>query len=222
MSTARPTVLFDLDGTLVDSNYLHTLAWARTFADFGEWAPTHTIHRLIGMGADQLLPTLLGRQDDAMAARSHERFREVIGEVRWIPGAAELVRELRAVGSAVVLATSSPPEDVHDLLAVAGLTEGDFDAITTKEDATRSKPDPAIFLAAMARAGGEPAGTIVVGDSVWDVRAASAAHLPCVGVETGGTSEAELRDAGAIAVYADVETLRRELAGSPLGELVHR
>ena len=221
MSDVRPAVLFDIDGTLVDSNYLHTLAWSRALADGGEWAPMNAIHRLIGMGSDTLLPALIGRTDDEIADFWKVHYEAMMSEVRPFPGASALVREVAATGAAAVLATSSPGAHLSFLVALLGLGD-EVAAATTADDAEKSKPDPEIFLTAMARVGGDPARTFVIGDSRWDVEAANSARMRCIAVETGGFSEAELTAAGAIAVYEDVDALRRDLATGPLAQLLAR
>ena len=221
MPAPRPAVLFDIDGTLVDSNYLHTLAWWRALDDAGEWAPMNAIHRLIGMGSDKLLPRLIGRTDEALSDGWKSHYEGLMREVRPFPGATELVREVADGGVAAVLATSSPSAHLDFLVNLLGLGD-ELSAATTADDAEQSKPDPEIFLTAMGHVGGDPSTTIVVGDSTWDVEAANAGRMRCVAVETGGFSESELMAAGAIAVYKDVATLRDNLATSPIGELLRR
>jgi HAD superfamily hydrolase (TIGR01509 family) len=218
---ATATVLFDVDGTLVDSNYLHTLAWSRALRTHGEWAPMNAIHRLIGQGSGQLLTRLIGRDDDAIAAAWRSEYDRLIGEVVAFPGAADLLRDLSARGASAVLATSSPAAHLDRIVGLLGVADVIASA-TTADDVKRAKPDPDIFLTAMHHSGGDPRTTFVVGDSVWDVDAASAARLPCLAVESGGFSEAELRAAGAVEVYADVATLHARLGGSPLAELLDR
>lgn len=219
MSTRRRTVLFDVDGTLVDSNYLHTVAWSRALADAGEWAPMNAIHRLIGMGSDTFLPTLIGRADELIADGWKAHYDKLIGEVRAFPESGELLRDLAAAGVTVVLATSAPTEHLAYLVSRIE-ADGSIDTMTTADDVQRSKPDPEIFLTAMERSGGDADSTFVVGDSVWDIEAATAARLPCVAVESGGFSEAELTDAGAIAVYRDVAAIRHHLGSGALAALL--
>lgn len=222
----RAAVLFDLDGTLVDTNYLHTVAWARALRDAGEWAPMHAIHRLIGMGGDQLVPSLLGHgSDDAVAARPR-RYAELIGEVRAFPAAAPLLWCVARAGLAVVLATSAPADELDaawNVLAAddpesRGL-DGVISARTTADDVERAKPDPAVFEVAMARAGADRSRSVAVGDSVWDVEAARAAGVGCIGIESGGFSRHELAEAGALTVYRDVGVLLDQFALSPLALL---
>ena len=215
----RAGVLFDLDGTLVDTNYLHTLAWARALDDAGEWAPMHAIHRLVGRGGDTLLPELLGHDSpDAERART-TRYRDLIGEARVLPGARELVTAVHGSGLATALATSSPAEEVDQLLELLDI--GDVvDVVTTADDVASSKPDPEVFVTAMQKAGLDRARTIVVGDSVWDVEAARAAGVGCLAVESGGFSRHELTEAGAVHVYRDVDEIARQLRTTPLALLL--
>jgi HAD superfamily hydrolase (TIGR01509 family) len=214
----RSGVLLDVDGTLVDTNYLHTLAWSRALVDAGEWAPMHAIHRLVGMGGDQLVPELLGHDNpDAAEARSR-RYGELIGAARAFPGAADLVREVHRRGLAAVLATSSPDDELDVLLGLLAIEEV-LDGKTTADDVERSKPEPEVFLTAMEATGLEPTRTLAIGDSVWDVEGARAAGIACVAVESGGFSRHELQEAGALQVYRDVEEILRQFDTTPLALL---
>jgi len=212
-------VLFDVDGTLMDTNYLHTLAWARAFRDAGEWAPMNAIHRLVGMGSDQLVPEALGHDcPEAVKARS-PRYAELIDEARAFPGARNLIVDAHRRGLAAVLATSSPADELDILLAtldIDNLLEGK----TTADDIGESKPSPDVFLTAMARHSLDPGRTLAIGDSIWDIRAARAAGIGCIAVETGGFSQHELSEAGAVHVYRDVEELRQQFVTSPLAALL--
>ena len=218
MKASRPGVLFDVDGTLVDSNYLHTLAWSRAFAEAGEWAPMNAIHRLIGMGGDQLVPELLGhRCDDATAARPHQ-YQRLINEVRVFPGARNLLSSLHAAGLSVVLATSAPHDELDQLLQALDVMPT-ITATTCAEDVAASKPAPDVFLAAMERGHVDPARCLAVGDSVWDVQGARAAGIGCVAVESGGFSRHELSEAGALFVYRDVQEILEQWLTGPLSAL---
>ena len=219
MTSVRRGVLLDLDGTLVDSNYLHTLAWWRALVAAGEAVTMNAVHRLIGMGGDQLLPALIGRFDDGIEAMRNDEYAELMPEVRPFRSAPELVAALHATGVVTVLATSSPSADVDRMVELLGIDE-QIDARTTVDDVRKTKPDPEIFTVAMRKAGLEPADTVALGDSRWDVEAAIAAGVPCVAVETGGTSRAELLDAGAVAVYVDTADLLDHLFESPLARLL--
>ncbi|MDE3204412.1 MAG: HAD family hydrolase [Acidobacteriota bacterium] len=214
----RPGVLFDVDGTLVDTNYLHTIAWARAFADHGRWAPMNAIHRLVGQGGDQLTATLIGQDDPALSRSRHRRYEELRSDIRAFPAAGALLEAVHQLGLAVVLATSSPADELE---ASRRVLERDdvIDAVTTADDVDASKPDPDIFVKAAEVAGVDRRRALVVGDSVWDVRAAAAAGMGCVAVETGGFSHHELSEAGALHVYRDAEQLRDWLLTSPIAQL---
>lgn len=215
----RPGVLFDVDGTLVDTNYLHTVAWSRALRDAGEWAPMNAIHRLVGMGGDQLLPELLGRTNEQAKKLRTDHYRRLMAEARVFPGAADLLRRCHEAGLVVVLASSSPKDELEDLRKLID-AEDAIDAATTADDAEQSKPEPDIFLAAIQQAGVDPERALVVGDSIWDVQAARRAGVGCIAVETGGFSQHELSEEGARMVYRDVDELRRQFLTSPLAWLL--
>jgi HAD superfamily hydrolase (TIGR01509 family) len=215
----RPGVLFDVDGTLIDTNYLHTLSWARAFDDVGEWAPMNAIHRLVGMGGDQLIPELLGHDCDPAAEARTKRYGELIGEAKAFPGARDLVRRVDAAGLAAVLATSSPSDELKVLLSVLDIDDF-IEAKTTADDIEASKPSPEVFLTAMANSSLDPARTLAIGDSVWDVEAARSAGIGCVAVESGGFSQHELSEAGALHVYRDVKEIFDQFPTTPLATLL--
>ncbi|HWG72675.1 MAG TPA: HAD family hydrolase [Acidimicrobiales bacterium] len=219
MPDLRPGVLLDMDGTLLDTNYLHTLAWSRGLADAGEWAPMHAIHRLIGMGGGTLMKSLLGHENHDARDSQHRHYDELKGEIRAFPGARELLRALHGAGLAVVLATSAPQDDLDAMRKVLS-AEDAIDAVTGADDVDESKPAPDIFLAALRAGGVDPRLCLVVGDSVWDVEAADAAGVACVGVESGGFSRHELMEAGAMHVYRDVQQLLDHLRTGPFAPLL--
>jgi HAD superfamily hydrolase (TIGR01509 family) len=212
-------VLIDVDGTLLDTNYLHTIAWWRGLDDVGEWAPMNAIHGLVGMGSDQLVPRLLGHDAPGVVEARTRHYKPLLAEARPFPGAGQLLRHLHERGVRVVLASSSPKDELQvmvDRLDVGGA----IDAVTSADDVDRSKPQPDVFLAA-ARAGQlSVERCLAVGDSVWDVQAARAAGVGLIGVETGGFSAHELREEGALGVYRDVAELDAQLLTSPLGTLL--
>lgn len=214
----RPGVLFDLDGTLVDTNYLHALAWSRAFRDCGEWAPMNAIHRLVGVGGDQLVPRILGRDKPEISDARASRYRELAPDIRGFPGAAALLRQVRECSLAVVLATSSPKDEISLALSVLDADEA-IDGLTTADDVPTSKPAPDVFLKAMDTFGLDPRLSIAVGDSIWDVEAARAAGIACVAVESGGFSQHELSEAGARQVYRDVREIVDQYVTSPLAAL---
>jgi HAD superfamily hydrolase (TIGR01509 family) len=211
-------VLFDVDGTLIDTNYLHTLAWSRALGDVGEWAPMNAIHRLVGMGGDQLVQELLGHESEAADDARAARYQDLIGLARPFPGAADLVAEVHEHGLATVLATSAPADELEVLLELLDI-DGVLDGKTTADDVTKSKPSPEVFHTAMKRAGLDPARTVAIGDSVWDVRAARSAGIACIAVESGGFSRHELSEEGALHVYRDVQELLSQFETSPLALL---
>ena len=212
-------VLFDIDGSLVDSNYLHVHAWAQAFADAGHPVDAWRIHRSIGMGSPQLLAELLGdeadRLEEQVVTGHADRYAELTPLLRPFAGARELVQAVSERGAVVVLASSAAPEELERLRAVLDL-EDTLDAITASEDVEAAKPEPDVVGVALEKAGCSAEGSVFLGDSVWDVVAARRAGVPCVGLLTGGTSAAELTEAGAVAVYDDVATLLAELDESPL------
>lgn len=209
----NPTVVLDVDGTLVDTNYHHALCWARAFEGVGVVVPIWRIHRAIGMGGDKLVGEVAGdeverRHGDGIRERWEREYDAVIAQVRPLPGARDLLAALRERGVTVALASSSIPkhaDHAFDLLDAGAYA----DTATTAEDAEDSKPDPELVQVALDRVGADAA--CVVGDSVWDLEAARRAGVPAYGVLTGGTSRAELLEAGAEAVYRDPVELLAEL-----------
>jgi HAD superfamily hydrolase (TIGR01509 family) len=211
-------VLVDVDGTLVDSNYHHTIAWSRALRDHGYNARLAAIHRLIGMGSTQLLETLIGRGDDAIAKSWRAHFDELLPEVVALDGAAELLRALHGRGLTVVLATSSPADLLEEFRSKIGADDA-VDVVVTASDVEEAKPEPDVFEASLAKADLRRERAIVLGDSVWDAQAAARAQLPCVALETGGFSRAELAEEGVVAVYRDPADLLEHLDDSPIGIL---
>jgi HAD superfamily hydrolase (TIGR01549 family) len=212
--TARyETVVLDVDGTLLDSNYHHTIAWARAFESVGLTVPLWRIHRHIGMGGDRLVPAVAGdeveeRCGDQVRERWEKEFDQLIDQTQLFEGARELLAALQERGVSVALASSSIPahaEHAFDLLDAERLT----DTATTSEDAEESKPAPELVDEALERVGKGSA--CLVGDSVWDVESAARAGVPAYAVLAGGYGRAELEEAGAVAVYEDVAELLARL-----------
>ena len=216
---SRPGVVFDIDGTLVDTNYLHTLAWRRAFVEHGIEANTADIHRHIGMGSSLLLERLAGGPRDDLKDAWRRHFDVLKPEIRALPGAAELVRTVAASGAAAVLASSSEEADLRALLDALQVDDV-LDGVTSSGDVEEAKPEPEVFQVAMAKAGLDRERTVVVGDTVWDVEAAARCGLPCVCVLTGGIGTAELEAAGAIAVYESAAELLEALPSSPLARVL--
>jgi HAD superfamily hydrolase (TIGR01509 family) len=218
----EPTIaVLDVDGTLVDSNYQHALAWYRALRSLGETFPVWRIHRLIGMGGDQLVAALGGdeveeRIGDAARERWVEEVDGLIGEIAPLPGARDLLLAVKERGHRLVLASSGKPQHVEvfvDLLDAGEIA----DAVTSSEDAEETKPAPDLLRVALQKLGAPPdAPAVVVGDSVWDVEAAKNAGMPAIVVRSGGFGDDELRGAGAIALYDTPGDLAAALDGTPL------
>ncbi len=205
--------ILDIDGTLVDTNYQHTIAWYRAFRQSGVTLPLWRIHRHIGMGGDQLVAALTSdgfEASDGDEVRTAEKilYRELMDEVRPLEGARELVEDLKRRGHPVVLASSAKADEVEhylDLLDVRELA----DSWTDSSDVGSTKPEPDLVQAALEKAGGGEG--VMIGDSTWDCLAAGRAGIETLAVLTGGFSEAELREAGATAVFGSVQELRMRL-----------
>jgi HAD superfamily hydrolase (TIGR01549 family) len=216
---SEPAAILDIDGTLVDSNYQHTLAWYRAFRQFEHVLPVWRIHRHIGMGGDQLVASLCGddveeQQGEDIRAAEKTLYLQLIDEVEPLWGARDLIADLKGMDRRVVLASSAKPDEVEhylDLLDARGLA----DAWTSAGDVEATKPAPDLVEVALERIGGGPA--VMVGDSTWDCKAAARAGVETVAVLTGGFSDQELREAGAIEVFDSIEALRRRLSDTPLG-----
>lgn len=205
MEDAR-AVCFDLDGTLVDTTYLHTVAWWRALDEAGEPRPMSEIHPLIGMGGPELLSELLGHDDDAIVASHGAHFESMHPWVRALPGASALLRTLAEEHIQVVIVSSTHEKDLGALLRPLGCDDV-IDEIIHGEEVDHAKPAPDGFSAALDRMGLAPEHVVAVGDAVWDVEAAGRAGIPCFGVESGGTNRRRLIDAGAVSVYGDCARL---------------
>jgi HAD superfamily hydrolase (TIGR01549 family) len=211
--TRYDTVVLDVDGTLLDSNYHHTIAWARAFESVGVTVPLWRIHRHIGMGGDRLVAAVAGddveeRSGDEVRDRWEKAYDDLIDQTLLFEKAHELLAALQEAGVDVALASSSIPkhaEHAFQLLDAERLT----DTATTSEDAEESKPHPELVDEALERVHSRSA--CLVGDSVWDVEAAKRAGVPAYAVLAGGYGRAELEEAGAVAVYDDVADLLEHL-----------
>jgi HAD superfamily hydrolase (TIGR01509 family) len=217
--TPPPAAILDIDGTLVDTNYHHAVAWFRAFRQFGHIVPIWRIHRHIGMGGDKLIAALLseeveGREGEDIRAAEKALYLVFIEEVEPLRGARELMQDLRDRGRQVVLASSAKAEEVDrylDLLDARSLADG----WTTAADVQQTKPAPDLVLAALEKLDGGPG--IMIGDSTWDCEAAQRAGIESIAVLTGGFSEEELREAGASAVFGSIDELRLRLDETPFG-----
>ncbi len=209
-------VVLDVDGTLVDSNYQHAFAWYRSLRSLGETFPIWRIHRLIGMGGDQLLPTLAG---DEVEARIGDEARErqgkevdaLLDQIAPLPGARDLLVAVKERGHRLVLASSGQQRHVDfalDLLDARDLA----DAWTSSADAEQTKPAPDLLQVALKKLGAPlDARSVMVGDSTFDVEAAKRAGMPAIAVRSGGFGDDELRDAGAVAIYDTPADLAADL-----------
>jgi HAD superfamily hydrolase (TIGR01549 family) len=215
-------IIFDVDGTLVDTVDLHAASWAETLRHFGRDVTHEEVRRQIGKGGDQLMPVFLPpemverRGEEIESFRKDLYMREYIGKARPFPGVPELFRRIRAAGQRVVLASSAKGEELEHYKRLAGIAEL-LDGATSADDAERSKPFPDIFLAALDRL--SPIGAaeaVVVGDTPYDAEAAMKAGIRPVGVLCGGFPEAELRAAGCLAIYRDPAELLARYDRSPL------
>jgi HAD superfamily hydrolase (TIGR01509 family) len=216
---AVEAALLDVDGTLIDTNYQHALAWYRAFRRNGIVLPIWRIHRAIGMGGDKLVPALAGEntereRGDEIRSERDRVFAELIHEVEPFDGSRELIAELKQRGRRVVLASSAPSDELDHY--IERLDARDLaDASTTKDDVEHSKPAPDLVGAALEKAG--TGNALMIGDTRWDVEAAAKVGVETVCVVTGGWSRQELEEAGAVAVFESVDELRRRLDETPLG-----
>jgi len=214
-----PAAILDIDGTLVDTNYHHTLAWYRAFLAYDQLLPLWRIHRHVGMGGDHLVKALCGHEveddkGDEIRADEKRLYAELIDEVEPFEGARELIVDLRERGHAVVLASSAKPDEVDHYLDLLDAREL-VDDWTDSGDVDATKPEPDLVRTAMDKVDAPDA--VLVGDSTWDCVAAGRAGIETIAVLTGGFSEAELREAGAAVVFGSIKDLREQLGQTALG-----
>jgi len=220
MAPTPPAVLFDIDGTLLDTNYFHSVSWWYALREAGEDIAMARIHPLIGMGSDQLLEDLLGEEREGLSDLHSKYYKPYKKDLHAFPKAADLLAAVAGRGVQVVLATSSKEEDLDQLLEALGAEEGVISEIVHGDMVESSKPAPDIFAVALDRLDLDPQRTMVVGDSRWDIEAAAKCDLQVVAVLTGGTTRRDLTDAGAVGVYDDVAELLEKLDDSPLARLL--
>src|SRR3954451_18987677 len=209
------TAILDIDGTLVDTNYHHVVAWYRAFRAYGFVLPLWRIHRHIGMGGDQLVAALAGEgfdreHGDEVRAAEKVLYVQLIDEVQPLTGARALIEDLKSAGHDVVLASSAKPDELEHYLTLLD-ARALVDDWTDSGDVEKTKPEPDLVLAALEKAGADAKDAVMVGDSTWDCRAAKAAKVRSIGVLTGGFSADELLEAGASKVFTTVEDLRKEM-----------
>jgi phosphoglycolate phosphatase-like HAD superfamily hydrolase len=213
MASDQPgTVLLDVDGTLVDSVFLHVRAWVASFARVGLVVPSHVVHASIGMGGDRLVAHVTNDATEASLGdtirEGHlEMFHASLGEVRPTRGAGELVRELRHRGHELAVASSADPSLTDELLAIADV-DGLVSTVAHSGDVEASKPDPEVLHTSGARS--DQAALVLLGDAPWDARAAAEAGIPCLGVRTGGFADATLLKAGMVRVLEDPQQVLDE------------
>jgi HAD superfamily hydrolase (TIGR01509 family) len=217
-------VLIDIDGTLLDSNDAHAQSWADVFAENRMNISFAQVRPLVGMGGDKLVPELTGLDHESPEGKRLSERKKEIFEKKYLPrlrptrGARKLMERLADERLTLVIATSAGGDELRALLEQAGVADV-VDEATSSGDVESSKPDPDVIGAALKRGRLRADEAVMVGDTVWDVKAASACGLPTIGVLTGGISRAELEDEGAIAVYRDCAQLLEHLDDSPIGRL---
>ncbi|HMJ57315.1 MAG TPA: HAD family hydrolase [Polyangiaceae bacterium] len=213
-------VLLDIDGTLVDSNDAHARAWVDALTAAGHDVTFDRVRRLIGKGGDKLLPESTGIDIDSAPGKELEELRSALFKknylphVRPFPGVRALLQRMHDDNLRLVAATSAKEDEMNALLEKTGAADLFFRA-TSSDDAERSKPDPDIVCAALRKAGCRPSAAIMLGDTPYDVEAASKAGVRIVALRSGGWSDGDLR--GAVAIYDDPQSLLMQYDASPLG-----
>jgi HAD superfamily hydrolase (TIGR01509 family) len=213
-----PVAILDVDGTLVETNYHHAIAWYRAFTQHHVELPVWRIHRAIGMGGDQLIAALAGdeveqEKGDDIRCAEKALYMSMIHEVRPLPGARKLIEVLKERGHTVVLASSAKKDEIDHYLDLLDAREI-ADDWTSSADVEKTKPEPDLVKTAMEKAGDDDA--VMIGDSVWDVEAAKRAGIPTIAVRTGGFGHDELVEAGAACVFGSVDDLLQSLDETPL------
>ena len=208
------TAIFDIDGTLVDSSYHHLLAWSRAFAAVGVTVPSWRLHQCMGMGGDQLVAAAAGERveravGDEVRDRWSSAYDELLAEVRPLPEAVATLEAFRRAGTEVVLATSGHKDHVERTLEILELAPDEYPLVSSA-DVQRTKPAPDLVELALDEVNGNAG--LLIGDTVWDVRAGADAGVPTLGVLTGGVSRAALLDAGAFLVLDDTAALLPSVA----------
>ena len=220
----RRGILFDVDGTLIDSSYIHTISWWGAFRQHGYDIPMASIHHFVGMGGDRLVDNLLpddrDKSLDSEVMASHAAlYASHWPALRRFDGARELLAQCHAAGLAVALASSARNQDLQVMKSILD-ADAYIDGATSANDAEESKPAPDILVAALEAIGVDAADAVFVGDAVWDMEAAAALGIPAIGVTCGGVSAAELRDAGAVEVFEGPRDLLENLKTSAAGRLL--
>ncbi|MEU9793339.1 HAD family hydrolase [Streptomyces sparsogenes] len=219
-SGARRAALFDVDGTLVDTNYLHAVTWWEAFRQTGHTVPMWRIHHTIGMSSDRLVDHLLGEdrdrsQDDRIRSTHTALYATYFTRLQALEGAADLLRAVADRGRRIVLASSASEDELAAMRAAIGAEELTADALSS-DDVGTGKPAPDLVARALERAGVPPGDAVFVGDTVWDVKAARKAGVPCVALLSGGVPHEMLADAGATEIYQGPADLLANLDSSAL------
>jgi HAD superfamily hydrolase (TIGR01509 family) len=214
----RGGVLFDVDGTLLDTNYLHVVAWWEAFRERGHDVRCADIHRAIGLGSDELVQRVLGKDDPSVSDAHSRYYAPYLGQMRPLPGARELLVTTATLGLGVVVATSAKGDEVGLMLDALGVGSA-ISSVVSSTDVERAKPGPGIVERALTASGTVPGEAVMVGDTVWDVIAARRAGVPCIGLLSGGIEAEQLRDAGAAEIYRDAAALLEDLEASGIGRL---
>ncbi|MEU9026726.1 HAD family hydrolase [Streptomyces sp. NPDC048383] len=214
--------LFDVDGTLVDTNHLHVVCWWEALRQAGHDVPTHAIHRAVGLPGEDLLARLLGEgrdpsRDEALSAAHATLYATYFDRLPAFDSAAELLRELDRRGRRVVLVTSAKDNEL-DALRRALAADDAISATASSDDVSEGKPAPEPVRHALSLVGAPAQGSVFVGDTVWDMKAGTRAGVTCVGLLCGGIPRADLEDAGAHAVYRDPADLLAHLDTSPFAD----
>ncbi|MFJ2240270.1 HAD family hydrolase [Streptomyces sp. NPDC087859] len=215
--------VFDVDGTLVDTNHLHVATWWEAFRQAGHDVPMHAIHRAVGLGSEDLVAHLIGehrakREADALSSAHKALYGQYFDRLPALRDAGRLLRRLEHEGWTVVLATSAGGAELSALRRAIGADDA-ITATASADDVTEGKPAPEPVEHALELAGVPPERALFVGDTVWDMKAGSRAGVCCVGVLCGGIPRADLVEAGAETVYDDPAQLLASLADSPFARL---
>ena len=214
-------VIFDVDGTLLDTNYLHVAAWWEAFRERGHDIRCADVHRALGMASAELVERVLGRPDPTVIEAHSRHFAPYLGRMRPLPGAADLLTATAGLGLHVVLATSAKDDEVDLMLDALGARDA-IGTVVSSGAVERAKPHPDIVERALSESGTDRARAVMVGDTVWDVIAARRADLPCIGLLSGGIAEEQLHGVGAAEVYPDPAALLGNLQASAIGHLEGR
>ncbi|GGL00775.1 haloacid dehalogenase [Sphaerisporangium melleum] len=219
----RRGVVFDIDGTLVDTNYLHVVAWWEGFRRRGRDVPMVDVHGAIGRAdralIDYLLPDATDQDAREITETHAQLYKPRLEEVRPLPGAGELIQAVAARGLTVVVATSAPKDEAERLIAITGAQDAVAELVHA-DDVDRSKPDAEPVRRALEKGGLRPENAVMLGDTLWDMLAARAAMTGRVAVRSGGIDTTSLMEGGAEAVYKDCEDLLKHLDDSPIGRLL--